>query len=98
MLSYDKKEYDLRFGNLINIEGKKHLEKEITKINKMNSLELREYHKEVLFSGEISDKGGAGLGIIITGMKSSDKMVYDFVHLSDDLYFYNLHLNVECGL
>lgn len=98
MLSYDKKEYDLRFGNLIDEKGKKHLEKEIKKINLMSSVELREYHKEILFNGDISSKGGAGLGIIISGMKSSDKMLVDFVNLSDDLYFYNLHLSVDCGL
>ncbi len=98
MLSYDKKEYDLRFGNLINSKDKEHLEAEIKKINLMSSEELRSYHKEILFNGDVSIKGGAGLGIIITGMKTSHKMLMDIVHLSDDLYFYNLHLSVDCGL
>jgi len=98
MLSYNKKEYDLRFGNLISEAGKNLLEKEIKKINLMSADELKEYHKEVLFNGDISIKGGAGLGLIITAMKSSDKMFPEFYKLSDDLYFYNLHVSIECGL
>lgn len=98
MLSYDKKEYDLRFSNLVNKKGKKFIQGEVKKINKMNSVELREYHKEVLFNGDISSKGGAGLGLIITGMKSSEKMLPEFVQLTDDLFFYNLHVSVKCGL
>ena len=98
MLSYNKKEYDMRFGNLINESGKKFIEGEIEKINLLSSEELREYHKEVLFNGNISNKGGAGLGLIITAMKSSEKMLPEFIKLSEDLYFYNLHVSVECGL
>lgn len=98
MLSYNKKEYDLRFGNLVSGKGKKFISGEIDKINMMSSEMLREYHKEVLFNGDISIKGGAGLGLIITAMKSSQKMLPEFIELSEDLYFYNLHVSVACGL
>jgi hypothetical protein len=98
MLSYNKKEYDIRFGNLVSEHGKSHLEAEIAKINKMKEDELREYHKEVLFNGDISEKGGAGLGLIITAMKSTSKLDPEFIKLADDLYFYNLHISVDCGL
>lgn len=98
MLSYDKKHYDIRFGNLINDKSKKHLVKEINKINKMDPETLREYHKEVLFNGDISRKGGAGLGIIISAMKSTGKLNPEFIKLSDDLYFYGLNVVVDCGL
>lgn len=98
MLSYNKKEYDIRFGNLVNQEGKDHLTKEINKINSLNPEDLREYHKEVLFNGDISSKGGAGLGLIISSMKSKGELNPEFIKLADDLYFYNLHIVVECGL
>lgn len=98
MLSYNKKEYDIRFGNLVNEKGKKHLDSEISKINKMDADSLREYHKEVLFNGDISSKGGAGLGLIISAMKSNDDLHPEFIKLADDLYFYNLHVVIECGL
>jgi hypothetical protein len=98
MLSYNKKEYDIRFANLVSESGKDHLLNEIEKINKMSSEVLRDYHKEVLFNGDISSKGGAGLGLIITAMKSSAKLEPDFIKLADDLYFYNLYVSVDCGL
>ena len=98
MMSYDKKVYDLRFGNLVDKEGKDLIESEIKKINAMDAVQIRAYHKEVLFNGDISEKGGAGLGLILTGMKSTGKLLTQFIQLSDDLYFYNLHVTVECGL
>lgn len=98
MLSYNKKEYDLRFGNLVDENSKKHLEDEINKINTMKADQLREYHKEVLFNGDISAKGGAGLGLIISAMKASNSLETEFIKITDNLYFYNLHLVVECGL
>ena len=98
MLSYNKVEYDIRFGNLVSENGKDHLKKEIEKINALSPEKLKEYHKEVLFNGDISSKGGAGLGLIITAMKSNEALCPEFIKLADDLYFYNLHVVVECGL
>lgn len=98
MLSYNKKEYDIRFGNLVDESGKKHLVNEIDKINNLKEDQLREYHKEVLFNGDISAKGGAGLGLIISAMKSSEPLEMEFIKIAENLYFYNLHLVVECGL
>ena len=61
----------------------------------MSDLELKEYHKKVLFEGAISMKGGAGLGLIITGMKSDSKLNCSFSQIGDEIYFYSLHSFVK---
>jgi len=90
-LSKNAKGYNIYFGNLISEIDYSKMSKELDKINNFSALELKEYHKEVLFKGTISRKGGAGLGLIITGMKSNSKMESSFSKLTDDLYFYSLH-------
>jgi hypothetical protein len=87
--------YNVYFGNLINEVDYNRMEKEFIKINKFTALELKEYHKKVLFEGTISSKGGAGLGLIITGMKTDTALKYSFTKLSDSFYFYSLHCFVK---
>lgn len=85
--------YYITTGNPI---FKKNIGKLTEQINKINSLDadaLKLYYKEVLNDNVISDKGGAGLGLIEMARKSGNKLVYDFVDLSENYsYFY---LNTE---
>jgi len=87
--------YNIYFGNLISESDFYRMKKELTKINNFSALELKEYHKKILFEGSISSKGGAGLGLIITGMKSDSELECSFSKLSDTLYFYSLHTFVK---
>ena len=87
--------YNIYFGNLINEGDYYRMKKELSKINEFSPLELKEYHKKVLFEGSISSKGGAGLGLIITGMNPDSELECSFSKLSDSLYFYSLHTFVK---
>jgi hypothetical protein len=87
--------YNIYFGNLINETDYYRMEKEFDKINNFTALELKEYHKKILFEGTISSKGGAGLGLIITGMKTDTALEYSFSKLIAPLYFYSLHCYVK---
>lgn len=61
----------------------------IEKINRLNKDELKVYYKQVLNEGELSDKGGAGLGLIDMARKSGNKLSYRFTDLNEtDTYFY----------
>jgi len=85
--------YYITTGNPI---YKKNIDKLTEQINRINSLspdELKLYYKQVLNDNIISNKGGAGLGLIEMARKSGNKLVYDFVDLSKNYsYFY---LNTE---
>jgi len=81
--------YYITTGNATNKKNIPTITKLIEKINSLDKDELKKYYKEVLNEGELSDKGGAGLGLIDMARKSGNKLSYKFVDLSDeDTYFY----------
>ncbi len=85
--------YYITTGNPIYKKNISNLTEQINKINSLEPEELKQYYKQVLNDNIISDKGGAGLGLIEMARKSENNLVYDFVDLSDNYsYFY---LNTE---
>ncbi|PKP10541.1 MAG: hypothetical protein CVU09_06370 [Bacteroidetes bacterium HGW-Bacteroidetes-4] len=85
--------YYITTGNPILKRNIPNLTEQLNKINSLDNEELKNYYKRVLNDNIISDKGGAGLGLIEMARKSGNKLVYDFVDLNDNYsYFY---LNTE---
>jgi len=93
------KRYYITTGNPILKKNISNLTEQINKINSLNPDELKQYYKTVLNDNVISDKGGAGLGLIEMARKSGNNLVYDFVNLSDNYsYFYlNTEISQEKG-
>ena len=83
--------YFITTGNLIEKVNIPTIEPLIKKINSLEKDELKKYYKEVLMEGELSDKGGAGLGLIDMARKSGNKLSYDFKSVSDKLSYFYLH-------
>ncbi len=85
--------YYITTGNPILKKNIPNLTAQLNKINSLDEEELKQYYKNVLNDNIISNKGGAGLGLIEMARKSGNKLVFDFVDLNDDYsYFY---LNTE---
>ncbi len=82
--------YYVTTGNILENSHVEDLKLKLTKINDMEAKQLKEYYNEVLLNLEISDKGGAGLGLISMARKTVDnKLYYDFKKINDKLsYFY----------
>ncbi len=81
--------YYITTGNLVFNEKIKYLKEKIQEINSLDNSELRKIHKEILRSGAISDKGGAGLGLIEMARKSSNKLISSFELINEKYsYFY----------
>ncbi len=81
--------YFITTGNLVLNEKIPPLKEKIEKINKLDKEELKKLHKEILRSGAISEKGGAGLGLIEMARKSGNKLVASFELVNDQYsYFY----------
>lgn len=70
--------YYVTSGNLIENSNIPLLESKLQKINSLDKDSLKEYAKEVLVQGELSDKGGAGLGLIEMARKSGNKLAWHF--------------------
>lgn len=91
-----KKELDRYFittGNIVDNYIIDDLTKKIDNVNSLNSEELREFHLDRLKNGQISSKGGAGLGLIDIARRAGSKLKYVFNKINSSYsYFY---LNTE---
>jgi len=83
--------YYITTGNTINKENIKPIKDLIEKINSLEKEELKLYYKEVLNTGELSVKGGAGLGLIDMARKSGNKLLYNFKEINKSFSYFYLH-------
>lgn len=90
----DEGDYSIMTGNYIVNENVNHLKGKLDKINSMDKEELKDYYKEVLNNGEMSAKGGGGLGMIDIARKSGRKLDYSFVNIDDKFSFFSLIVNI----
>lgn len=89
--------YYITTGNPIDKKNISKLTEQITKINSLEPEDLKLYYKQVLNDNIISDKGGAGLGLIEMARKSGNKLVYDFVDLSENYSYFYLNTQISQG-
>ncbi|HRW62326.1 MAG TPA: SiaB family protein kinase [Bacteroidales bacterium] len=94
--------YYITSGNLIDNKKIENLERQLQKVNSLDKEELKVLYREVLENQEISDKGGAGLGLIEMARKSGQKLEYKFEDFNSQYsLFYNQILlkaeNEECS-
>jgi hypothetical protein len=87
--------YQIITGNLILRDKVADLKSKLEKINTMNPEELRAYYLETLSSTELSDKGGAGLGMIDIARKSGHRINFNFNEVSDKYSFFCLEVTVK---
>ena len=66
-------------GNLVSNKKVKDLEARLTKINESSPQELKDSFLKQMVEGPLSEKGGAGLGLIDIARKSEHKLFYHFV-------------------
>ena len=82
--------YYITSGNLIENKNIEDLEKQLQKVNSLSREELKLLYREVLENQELSEKGGAGLGLIEMARKSGQKLSYEFEDFNKDFsFFYN---------
>ncbi len=86
--------YSILTGNYILNENVLGLKKRMDDINALTKEELKEYYKEVLANGEISMKGGGGLGIIDIARKSGEKLAYEFLPIANNISFFILNIKI----
>jgi len=91
----NKKEftYSITTGNLIKNENVESLKQKLEKINSLTAAELRDFSRYVRMTTEISEKGGASLGLIEMAKRSGNKLMFSFKDIDEEFsYFY---LNTE---
>ncbi len=82
-------------GNYIDRETVAGLDSRLKKINSLDKDHLRDYYREVLGEGTLSEKGTAGLGMIDIARKSGNKLEYEFLELDDHFSFFSLNVKID---
>jgi len=82
--------YYIYTGNYILATEKLAIKKRIDIVNSMNEESLKEFYRDKLAESKLSDKGGAGLGVIDIARKSNHKINYKFDTVSNKYSFFSL--------
>lgn len=90
VLSSTEDDYRITVGNLVNLDDQESLTKKIESINALNLEELKALHAETLKNGVLSEKNGAGLGLIEIAVRSRNKLLYEFFNFNEKFTFFTL--------
>lgn len=95
VLSIEGDRLSITVGNLIREGEMSTLKDKIDRVNGLDKANLKKLHFNKLINGEISEKGGAGLGIIEIAMKSQNKIEYFFRKYGEKLVFFSLQTSIS---
>ncbi len=90
----DKGNYRIVSGNYIANNSIDALREKIENMNAMSPEQLRAFYQESLSVAELSEKGGAGLGILDMARKSKMPLEYDFVSVDENYSFFILAIAI----
>ncbi|MFQ3580016.1 MAG: SiaB family protein kinase [Bacteroidales bacterium] len=87
--------YYIITSNKVSNEKKIILEEQMVSITNATEEELKEMYKRQLKDGRISEKGGAGLGLIDIARKANGNLRHEFLNLDEDGYLFILKAEIE---
>jgi len=93
-LAFENTGASLTIGNYITADKIQIVKDRIDQINALSKDELKKLSKLILSNQEFSEKGGGGLGLIDIARKTGTKLVYNFVPINENLYFYILKITI----
>jgi hypothetical protein len=94
LISKKDTQYHIKTGNYISRAKSEELKKRLEDINNMTEKELRDFHNNILKSGERTEKGTAGLGLIDIARKSNNKLNYEFIPVDEKYDFFCLGIRL----
>ena len=95
MIGKDGEDYKIITGNYMFNSNVEVLRGKMDKVNSLTPEELKQYYKEVLNNGTMSEKGGGGLGMIDIARKSGQKLDYEFLPIDDVFAFFTLTIKIS---
>lgn len=90
----DREAFYVITGNLVSQEHMLSLEKRIVSLNGASASELKRMFLQQMIDGELTVKGGAGLGLIDIKRKSGRPLYYHFVPYEKNQFFYILAVTI----
>ncbi|MBN2744616.1 hypothetical protein LX69_01782 [Breznakibacter xylanolyticus] len=95
MVSKGEESYNIITGNIIKNDKVAELQSTLETVNGLDKEGLSELYKKQIKEGRISDKGGAGLGLIDIAKKTGSKLTYQFKTLNEDRSFFILTSTIK---
>ncbi len=89
--------YTVTTGNVIRKDEEPGLREQLLLLNKLGKEELRALYRKKLGSTSLSEKGGAGLGLIEMAKKTGNKLDFDFIRINDELVYFVLSKSVDAS-
>lgn len=94
IVAKNKDSYLIISGNAVYINRLQDLKETIDHINSLSMDELKDYYKQQLRASRLSDKGGAGLGLIDIAKKTGRKIEYLTETINEEVVFFILKLTI----
>ena len=95
MIGKSDGQYNIITGNYISNDNVSGLKKRLDEVNSLSKEELKDYYKQILNNGEMSLKGGGGLGMIDIARKTGQKLGYTFQNVDTNLSFFSLNIKIS---
>ncbi len=81
--------------NIINNNKIDDLSYRLNQVNKLPRKELRSLYEKIILNNSISEKGGAGLGLVDIAIKSSNAIEFSFEQINENYSNINLYIKVD---
>ena len=88
-------QYLVSFSNLISNHKTDSIIEAINRLNNEDQAGVKQIYLKTLTNGEISEKGGAGLGIITMAMKSKNEIKYQVTQINDELSLITIEAKID---
>ena len=82
-------------GNVVTKNDEQSLRPKLEQLNVLGKDQLKKLRKEILISGKLSKKGGAGLGLIEMARKSGKKLMFNFDPLDEETSFFYFRTEIS---
>ena len=87
--------FQVQCGNMVDTEMRTILSERLSEINGMDEEVLRKTYIETLCNGEMSGKGGAGLGLLSLAKKANGPIEYRFDSQDDKRELFTLIVTIQ---
>lgn len=91
----NNQEYHVITGNAVDNAKVPELKALLEKINQLDKDGLKELFKKQMREGSLSEKGGAGLGLIDIARKTGEKLEYHFIEVDPSTSFFLLRTKIS---
>lgn len=87
--------FHIQCGNWVDFDMAAVLREQLAGVNGLSHQELRKKYVETLAEGQMSSRGGAGLGLLSIAKKSQGPINYEFSERGENLFLFTLGVLVK---